>query len=105
MVWSMVHDPILPSTDDSTQNLYALAVLDCGYGGAVVRPGTGESSCAPHAANRSTVRSRTDCVSFIQRFRQAALALKNAENLSVNVERLFGGLQRLKPLQLRMPST
>ncbi|KAK9243840.1 hypothetical protein V1506DRAFT_543376 [Lipomyces tetrasporus] len=34
MVWSMVHDPILPSTDDSTQNnLYALAFVQ-----ARVRP-------------------------------------------------------------------
>ncbi|KAK9352162.1 hypothetical protein V1523DRAFT_441311 [Lipomyces doorenjongii] len=45
---------------------------------------------------RSTVRSRKDGVTFIQPFRRAAYALRDAGNISFNVESLFGELQRSK---------
>ncbi|KAK9427060.1 hypothetical protein V1505DRAFT_417702 [Lipomyces doorenjongii] len=79
MPWSFVHEPFLASSSNDLQNLdrsvQLLAACD----------------------ERSTVRSKKDGVTFIQRVRQAAYALKNSGNLSVNVERLFGELQRLKP--------
>ncbi|KAK9384587.1 hypothetical protein V1515DRAFT_641103 [Lipomyces mesembrius] len=90
MFWSTIHKFCLTSTDDFMQNLDVLAVLDCYYAGSAVRAGGGRSvqllaACDGH----STVRSRKDGVTFIQRFRRAAYALRNAENLSVNVERFF----------------
>ncbi|KAK9350207.1 hypothetical protein V1523DRAFT_420530 [Lipomyces doorenjongii] len=98
MPWSFVHEPFLASSSNDLQNLDVLAVLDCCYAGSAVRAG-GERSVQLLAAcdERSTVRSKKDGVTFIQRVRQAAYALKNSGNLSVNVERLFGELQRLKP--------
>ncbi|KAJ8098697.1 hypothetical protein POJ06DRAFT_296511 [Lipomyces tetrasporus] len=98
MLWSMIHDVILASTDDSIQNLDVLAVLDCCYAGSAVRAG-GKRSVQLLAScdERRTVRSRKDGVTFTQRIRNAAFALKNAGNLSVSVESLFGELQRSKP--------
>ncbi|KAK9244355.1 hypothetical protein V1506DRAFT_554750 [Lipomyces tetrasporus] len=96
--WSLIHESILASTDGSLQNLDVLAVLDCCYTGSAVRAGAKRAVQILAASDRHTkVRSRTDGVSFTQRFRQAAYALKHAGNLSVNVESIFGELQRLKP--------
>ncbi|KAK9368066.1 hypothetical protein V1509DRAFT_624162 [Lipomyces kononenkoae] len=98
MFWSDIHDSFLESTYDYIQNLDVLAVLDCCYAGSAIRAGGNRSVQLLAACDeRSTVRSRTDGVSFVQRFRQAAYGLKNAGNLFVNIESLFGELQRLKP--------
>ncbi|KAJ8096676.1 hypothetical protein POJ06DRAFT_297659 [Lipomyces tetrasporus] len=80
--WSLIHESILASTDGSLQNLDVLARA---------------VQILAASDRHSKVRSRTDGVSFTQRFRQAAYALKHAGNLSVNVESIFGELQRLKP--------
>ncbi|KAK9321900.1 hypothetical protein V1517DRAFT_308453 [Lipomyces orientalis] len=98
MPWSVIHSNILACEDDSMQNMDVLAVLDCCYAGSAVRAGGNRSvQLLVSCDDRHTVRSRTDVVSFTQRFRQAACALKNAGNLSVSVESLYGELQRLKP--------
>ncbi|KAK9320024.1 hypothetical protein V1517DRAFT_369444 [Lipomyces orientalis] len=86
------------SRDDSMQYLDVLALLDCCYAGSAVRIGGNRSvQLLASCDDRHTVRSRTDGVSFTQRFRQAAYALKKNGNLFVSVESLFGELQRLKP--------
>ncbi|KAK9489772.1 hypothetical protein V1508DRAFT_442382 [Lipomyces doorenjongii] len=95
--WSTIHEFCLTSTDDFMQNLDVLAILDCCYAGSAVRAGGGRSVQLLAACDgRSTVRSRKDGVTFIQRFRRAAYALRNVGNLSVNVETLFCELQRSK---------
>ncbi|KAK9235960.1 hypothetical protein V1525DRAFT_427431 [Lipomyces kononenkoae] len=97
MEWSWV-DRYLSSTEDSMQNIDILAVLDCCYAASAVRAGGNRAvqvlaSCDRH----STVRLRESGVTFIQRFRAAAYALRNAGNLLVSVESIFGELQRSKP--------
>ncbi|KAK9342240.1 hypothetical protein V1522DRAFT_440423 [Lipomyces starkeyi] len=97
MFWSTIHEFCLTSTDDFMQNLDVLALLNCCYVGSAVRAGGSRSVQLLAACDgRTTVRSRKDGVTFIQRFRRAAYALHNAGNLSVNVESLFGELQGSK---------
>ncbi|KAK9244353.1 hypothetical protein V1506DRAFT_541755 [Lipomyces tetrasporus] len=93
MFWSNIHDCILASTDDYMENLDVFAMLDCCYAGSANRSVQLLASCE----DRHGVCSRTDAVSFTERFRQAAYALTNAGNLSVSVESLFSELQRLRP--------
>ncbi|KAK9427225.1 hypothetical protein V1505DRAFT_57661 [Lipomyces doorenjongii] len=96
--WNVIHHHILESRDDSMQNLDVLAVLDCCYAGSAVRAGGNRSvQLLASCDDRHTVRSRADGVSFTQRFRRAAYALKKEGNLFVSVEHLYGELQRLKP--------
>ncbi|KAK9368087.1 hypothetical protein V1509DRAFT_664631 [Lipomyces kononenkoae] len=76
------------------ENLDILAVLDCCYAGSAVRAGGNRAvqvlaACDAH----STARSRESGVTFIQRFRTAAHVIRNAGNLLVNVESIFGELQ------------
>ncbi|KAK9428357.1 hypothetical protein V1505DRAFT_416939 [Lipomyces doorenjongii] len=85
MFWSMIHDLCLTSTDDSIQNLVT------GFVG-----GNRSIQLLAGCNGRSTVRSRKDGVTFIQPFRRAAYALRDAGNISFNVESLFGELQRSK---------
>ncbi|KAK9329149.1 hypothetical protein V1520DRAFT_392535 [Lipomyces starkeyi] len=98
LLWNMIHEPFLASTDDSLQNVDVLAVLDCCYAGSAVRAG-GNRSVQLLAAcdDGSTVRSRKDGVTFTQRLRRAAYALQNAGKVLVSVETLYGELQRSKP--------
>ncbi|KAK9239558.1 hypothetical protein V1525DRAFT_386399 [Lipomyces kononenkoae] len=97
MFWSTIHEFCLMSTDDFMQNLDVLAILDCCYAGSAGRAGVGRSVQLLAAGDgRSTVRSRKDGATFIQRFDRAAYALGNVKNLSVNVETLFGELERSK---------
>ncbi|KAK9366732.1 hypothetical protein V1509DRAFT_596728 [Lipomyces kononenkoae] len=98
MLWSWVHN-YLVSPEDSIQSLDMLVVLDCCYTGSAVRAGGNRAvqvlaacDCDAH----STARSRESGVTFIQRFRTAAHVIRNAGNLLVNVESLFGELQRSK---------
>ncbi|KAK9244019.1 hypothetical protein V1506DRAFT_561530 [Lipomyces tetrasporus] len=92
------HEYILAPTYDLIQNLDVLAVLDCCYAGSAVRAGANRSvQLLAGCDERHTVRPRQDGVTFTQRFRQAAWALKRAGNFSVSVESLFGELQRVKP--------
>ncbi|KAK9241847.1 hypothetical protein V1506DRAFT_517682 [Lipomyces tetrasporus] len=66
-------------------------VLDCCYAGSAVRAGANRSvQLLASCDERHTVRSRKDGVTFTQRFRNAAFALKNVGNLSVSIESLFG---------------
>ncbi|KAK9368167.1 hypothetical protein V1509DRAFT_640055 [Lipomyces kononenkoae] len=98
MPWSDIHELILACTFGFTQNLDVLAVLDCCYAGSAVRAGAKRTvQLLAAGGERSKVRSRTHGVSFTRRFLQAAFVLKNAGNLYVNVENIFGELQRLKP--------
>ncbi|KAK9250280.1 hypothetical protein V1507DRAFT_46440 [Lipomyces tetrasporus] len=98
MFWSNIHDYILASTDDYMENLDVFAMLDCCYAGSAVCAGGNRSvQLLASCEDRHGVCSRTDAVSFTERFRQAAYALANAGNLSVSVESLFSELQRLRP--------
>ncbi|KAK9240706.1 hypothetical protein V1525DRAFT_447907 [Lipomyces kononenkoae] len=82
---SLIHYAVLEFTDDTLQNLDVLDVLDCCYPGSAVRAGAKRAVQLLAASYRhSKVRSPKDGVSFTQRFRQAAYALKLAVNLSVN---------------------
>ncbi|KAK9427782.1 hypothetical protein V1505DRAFT_417322 [Lipomyces doorenjongii] len=94
MLWSMIHDLCLTSTDDSIQNLEVLALLDCGYAGSAVRAGGNRHvQLLAACAGRCRDYSRKDGVTFIQRFRRVAYSFRNAGNTLVDVESLFGELQ------------
>ncbi|KAK9319217.1 hypothetical protein V1517DRAFT_369937 [Lipomyces orientalis] len=99
MLWSMINYIVM--SDDSLQYLDVLGVLDgssVGCRGTAVRTGSERSiQLLASCGDRHTVRSHTDGVTFTHRFCHAAQALKNAGNLSVSVESLFGELQMLKP--------
>ncbi|KAK9256188.1 hypothetical protein V1507DRAFT_449960 [Lipomyces tetrasporus] len=91
MLWSDIHEYILAPTYDLIQNLDVLAVFDCYYAGSAVRAGANRLvQLLARCDERHTVRSRQDGVTFTQRFRRAAWALKRAGDLSVSVESLFG---------------
>ncbi|KAK9350203.1 hypothetical protein V1523DRAFT_458347 [Lipomyces doorenjongii] len=94
MLWSMIHDLCLTSTDDSIQNLEVLALLDCGYAGSAVRAGGNRHvQLLAACAGRCRDYSRKDGVTFTQRFRRVAYSFRNAGNTLVDVESLFGELQ------------
>ncbi|KAK9358386.1 hypothetical protein V1504DRAFT_461201 [Lipomyces starkeyi] len=62
LLWSMIHEPFLATTDDSAQSLDVLAVLDCCYyAGSAVRAGGNRSvQLVAPGDDHSTVRPRKD---------------------------------------------